>query len=646
MARIATTGWELNSTSNAQEADGNSGSPAVQAVTILSGSYSLQITSLSSGTLKSQGFQFGASPADGPFFFRVRLQIATLPSAENRIITLMGGANPASNIRAYITLDNGGLLRLYDEDGVIGSPSGALSLGVAYAIGIQYDRTPAGGSEIVRATLDGVEFAGASNRNLSAGISGIAVGGNHGAEAQTTGDWFFDDIAVNDDSGSFQNTYPLDGKVLHLRPDAAGDTNDWTNTYANLDEVTPDDATTLVETQTSGDISEYNVDSPTALGSGDTINAVGVGGKWRSTSIAGTQSEMVLRIKASSGGTVEESAAFTIASTSWRTNNGAFSFKTRHLLVLYDLPGASTSAWTKAILEDAQVGMRQTVNSTGFTQVSALWLMVDYSPATGSLYEEEYTETIVIVDTAIKIPGKTLSDAVTIVDTKIFASARTLIDTIVIVDVLTASKVAVQDLLESIAITDTLQRVIGAVRTETIVIVDSVLRVSARTLSEVITIVDTVLRTSARTLTDTVTIVDTVLKTGGKVLSDSVTVVDTFIRSSARTLSESVPITDTVVRAYGAIKTEVVTIADTVLRTSSRIFSEAVTIIDEMVTAVFVLYIQQLLESISIQETLVKARGKILNETVTIADRFVRRIKWYVRRASGFFTRNNDSWYE
>ena len=160
MARLWSSGFELNTTSADVEWAYTSGTlPTIQTTTVRSGTYALQITSLGSTIPIDIAYTFKTPDGNGPYFFRVYLRVATRPSAENRIIDITGDNFGASEIK--ITLDNTGALRLRDEDGVIGSASSALALNTWYRIEIEVDLTPAAGSDIVRARIDGVEFAGA-----------------------------------------------------------------------------------------------------------------------------------------------------------------------------------------------------------------------------------------------------------------------------------------------------------------------------------------------------------------------------------------------------------------------------------------------------------------------------------------------------
>jgi hypothetical protein len=149
--------------------------------------------------------------------------------------------------------------------------------------------------------------------------------------------------------------------------------------YTMIDEVTPDDGTTMIG-ESATDTFDVNLSAtPAALASDDTINCVQVGVRFSVSSAAGTQPTVVLRIKASASGTTEESSAITFSSTSWFTN--AIAAPRNYQLTLYDLPGASTTVWTKTDLDAAQIGARTTNDPTGTAQISTMWLLVDHKPA-------------------------------------------------------------------------------------------------------------------------------------------------------------------------------------------------------------------------------------------------------------------------
>lgn len=396
MARINTAGFELNSATNNMEL-GTSGSPTISSTTFRSGAYAGRISSLSSGTLKSFSMPFAASGSggDGPYWARTYFRYATLPSAENRIMSFRD--TNAGADKAYITIDNTGVLALYNGSAVqIGSDSSALSANTWYGIEMRIDRSPAAGSEVIEARLwvDGGTpsvFATSSAQTIATNAGDtFRVGGNLGAEAQTTGDWFFDDIAVNNSTGSSQNGYPGIGHVIHLRPSAAGDAANFSRggadsgaNWSQANEVTPNDSTNNLTDNVANETDDYNIDdTPSHLNSASVINVVHVGVRFNTTDSTSTDPGIVLRIKDDTGGTVQESAEIVCSTTTWNTH--AVANPRIPSLTLYDLPGASTTAWTKAKLDTAQIGVRVSTGDTHNAQFTAIWLCVDYTPGVAS----------------------------------------------------------------------------------------------------------------------------------------------------------------------------------------------------------------------------------------------------------------------
>ena len=387
MARLAIIGSELNDTGPGIKWTGRAGVTAISSTIKRSGAYSVQIASLVSATPEWVASQYAAG-GTGPWFTRVYIRPDTLPSAENTIIVLNDAPGVATPV-IWVTLDNTGVLRLYDEDGVIGSASSALTTGsFENRIELQTNASGGAGACVVRCLLNGTEFAGSSTRSLSVGSNVIVIGGNLRSEAQTQGDWYFDDLAVNNNSGSFQNSYPGAGSIVALRPNAAGDNADFarggTDSGANwsqTDEIIPNDATDYVSSGTLNHTDDYNVEtSPADVG---TVNVVAVGVRHSLSSATGSDPLFVTRIKASAGGTVEESATHFVNNTAWYSNSeGTMSANSR--LVLYDLPGASTTAWTKADLDAMQIGVRISTGDSDQARVSTLWALVDYMPAGGA----------------------------------------------------------------------------------------------------------------------------------------------------------------------------------------------------------------------------------------------------------------------
>lgn len=383
MARLNSIGFELNSATSNVEISVSS-TPSISSTTFRSGAFAGRISSLGSGVVKAFNLQWAAAGAggDGPIFARFYLNVATRPSAANRISSFRDTTAAAE--RMYLKLNADGSLALFNAAGTqIGSDSGVLSTDTWYLVEMKVDKTAADGSEVIEAKLDGVVFATSSAETITGNVGDtLRMGGNLGGEAQTTGDWFFDDAAVNDSTGSFETSYPGEGEIIHLRPNAAGDTDDWdlTTTYEDIDENPPDDATTIITSVLADQVHEVELDdTPAALASDDVINAVHVGVRFNQGTVSGTDPVFVLRIKSASGGTVEESANITASSGSFLPNSATVPRKYR--LILYDLPGAPTTAWTKATLDTIQIGVRQVNSVSDISQVTVLWLLVDHKPA-------------------------------------------------------------------------------------------------------------------------------------------------------------------------------------------------------------------------------------------------------------------------
>lgn len=379
MARLWSSGFELNTdvSLGGVEFSGGIGTVSIQGTTVRSGSYAMQITSLSSGSAKNRSINHGVTTA--PVYTRFYFRYATLPSIDD-CISKNGSANGVG-----IKLTSTGTLKLFDEDGTIGSASSAMSSNTWYRIEYYYDTTGGAGTHIAKARLDGTEFAASTTRTTSSDAT-TNFGANLLSEANTAGDWYFDDIAINDNTGSFQNSYPGAGSIVHLRPSAAGDNTSWTSTGTNwsaVSEVTPNDATSGNRAAFSGNIDDYNIDdTPGAIGSGDTINVVQVGMRFAADNATqSNNAKFKVRFKSSSGGTVAEGTETQANSLSTYKTNANANPKLP-TLTLYQTPDATTL--TKSNLDTSQIGVNLTVTSptSSATRVSTIWALVDYTPAT------------------------------------------------------------------------------------------------------------------------------------------------------------------------------------------------------------------------------------------------------------------------
>jgi hypothetical protein len=384
MARLHQNGFEQNSTKEFT-AVGGAGA-TIQAGVLRTGVAAGKIAlSGQSGTRNGFVIDFAAA-GNGPFFARVYFRVDTLPSAANRIIAIVNSNTISSTPAAYITIDNAGLLRLFADTGQVGSASSALTLGQWYRLEIKYDKSPAGGSQILEAKIDGSTFATSSVLTFTNQGASLIVGGNLNAEAQTTGVWYYDDIAINDSTGSQQTGYPGDGAILHTLPNGAGDNTQWTKggsspaatNYQSVNEQVPDDAITLVSDNTTGHIDDYTVSSISGLSSGDNINAVAVGLRFTGVGAGASSASIAARLKAASGGTTDQGSTIASNGTTWFSHTSSGLTRLIYNLVKYFLPGTSTP-WTKTDLNSAQIGIKTVGANTSASQLSSIWLSVDFT---------------------------------------------------------------------------------------------------------------------------------------------------------------------------------------------------------------------------------------------------------------------------
>lgn len=362
MARIFSSGFELNSVDNGVEFDSQTGAVEIVTDVVRTGDYAGHSVG---GTGNRFEAKFASSELDGPFWFRCYVRLGEESSAQGALIQVV---NNSGTNKVSIELD-GNVLRLFRAGATqVGSDSPALSLNTWYRIELYY-KNVAGNASEMEARIDGVAFASTTSGNTDGAVANCRFGNENGI---ATYDVYFDDIAINDGNGSFENSWPGEGNIVHLKPSAAGDNSAWTNDYQNVDEVTPDDATSLVSSNSNNATDDHEVE---AMGSYMGSAVVHVGVRFRGAG-ASNNARFVPRIKASSGGTVEEGTTIIPGNTTWRTNTPS-GFRL-YPLTLYNLPGASTDRWSQNRLNSTQIGYRITATSTNAANISTIWLLVDY----------------------------------------------------------------------------------------------------------------------------------------------------------------------------------------------------------------------------------------------------------------------------
>lgn len=370
-ARAWVNGWELNSIPLETDTQGGA-AMSVQTGTVRSGTYAMQVNSLSSGTRSA--FYKNTSGAGGLTSCRFYLNIATYPSAENSIAEL----TTALTVVGYrITLDNVGVLRAYNADGTVrGSNSATIPLNTWVRIETTNSTS---GTDTENWSLNGTNFASYADGNITGTANGLGLGGNINAEAQTTGKWFFDDIECNTDTTAIG-----DSSLVALHPNAAGDNSACTvggsspiaspNEWNNLSEVTPNDAINYCQFTVIGNFLDMNMDDFTP--SASAIAAVWVG--FRAQPLTNASMSLTARLKSQAGGTVISGTATPITGTLWVTNDDTAASSIYKLIRTTDTQAGG--AWTVPLLNSMQVGMGST-DVTPNPLVTAMWAYVEYTPS-------------------------------------------------------------------------------------------------------------------------------------------------------------------------------------------------------------------------------------------------------------------------
>lgn len=378
MARLWSSGFELNSTTaNVEFGVINGAGTSIQTTTVRSGTYAGRCNPSSSSGYFEQIFSSSVSGAD--FYFRAYIRFASFPSADCKIFGFQQSGTTSGEIRF---INSTSKLRVRDNAGTqIGSDSAALSTNTWYMIEFMHGDT----STTMKARLDGVEFA--ASTSVTAAQINTVDRIRIGPQTSCNADMFIDDMAINNNSGSFQNSYPGEGEIIHLLPNATGDANDFNvqvggtagaaNNYTRVNEVTPNDATSYNGSKTTNHTDDLNLAAtPATMDSDDTINVVQVGIRFAEDT-TGAQSTFNIRIKKASAGTISSSSTITPGSTTYTTN--APNAPKNYSLTLYQDPDSSN--WTKSTLDTAQIGYKIVAgNANSGPRISTVWLLVDHKP--------------------------------------------------------------------------------------------------------------------------------------------------------------------------------------------------------------------------------------------------------------------------
>lgn len=380
MTRLNTGGYEENTvaaTGGEIEA-AVAGALSVGTTNVRTGTYALKALCATNKGSVTHSYTSLVGAAVG--YHRFYLYLVTLPSANTAICSIEATGGRGAGDGLDIRLTTAGKLQLWGILGAVqrGSDSAALSLNTWYRVECSCD-----GSGNLAARIDGVNFATSATDAGNTGFMKLGVATDAGANV-VTGEWWFDDWAVNNNSGAAQNSWPGAGSVAYLRPNAAGDSSlgagPSTGAFSDVDEVTPNGATDKAALVNVADFHLWNVDSATtAIGSGATPILVQVAGVIAATSATACN----YKWKIKSGATTSDAGVVSTASATYHYQDDTAN--SRHLnnptatppLWLTDPDTAA--AWTVSGLDAVQIGFGST-DVTPNPLVTAAWLVVEYTP--------------------------------------------------------------------------------------------------------------------------------------------------------------------------------------------------------------------------------------------------------------------------
>ncbi len=375
MARLFSCGFEINDNATAAEIDAFSGFFAIDNNAARTGSYGgKSAPTASTGFARAHLF---SSDQNKVAYQAVAVRVNTTPNALIQLIRFSTTGN--GNVGA-IKLNTDGTLLLTNSTGTqIGSASLAINDGKWHVVEMGMDSTTNPGT--LSARLDGVQFASGSN-DIRGSWGRIVIGC---ITPNSTASIDFDDWRLNDTTGTQQNSWPGDSKLILRQPNAAGDANAWLNTaggagastdWGLVDENPANDATDYIQTGTLNNEDLFNI-ANFGLSSVDVINVVHVSGRFRNDTADATAA-FKFEIEKAASGTKSQSAAIIPNSTTWKTNNVSALIGSTVPITLYADPDGNP--WTSSTLDSIQAGVILTAANVNKVQVSAIWVYVDYTP--------------------------------------------------------------------------------------------------------------------------------------------------------------------------------------------------------------------------------------------------------------------------
>lgn len=390
MTRVFHTGFEWQSVTDGMEHRSNFDTPAIDTTIKHSGEASLRCSgSLGAGLYRGFDHLIASQTV---VYARWYFYIDSLEQVANVAVTMDLFLGTTNALTLQIYNDGGGVYTCYPFVNNYGTALATFTVGIDawHYIEVYYDTTAADGSEKVTIKYDGSDQVTRTDLTLtSKTITVIQAGMYNGSASAITGtDVYFDDIAINNGTGTLNNSWCGEGKIVASLLTGAGDNAATTGIYSYINEIPPTNTatsgSTMIELDSNGVIADYNTTDSSTLGidSYDTIVAVSVLARVREEA-AGTSSYQ-LRIKSASGGTVTSTTAADAGNATPRTNPAS---TTAWLRPLYSETDPTTGvAWTPTgtnSIDNMQIGITNVdADSTPDLWCLNLVAMIEYKEGT------------------------------------------------------------------------------------------------------------------------------------------------------------------------------------------------------------------------------------------------------------------------
>lgn len=292
MARLRTIGWEIGLGSITLEGETvGAGTATIDTGTKRSGAKSLKVDSgAGNNAIYVQNTLTGVTGTT--YYLRVYINQPTAFLSDVHIIRWVNAAGTA--VLGFVLLDEFGTLALFDGLGNYISPQfDTVATNQWYCVELAVKINTGTNDDYLEMRVDGVSIASTTTANVGTSPPGYTHLGFPDVGPGANRSLFFDDLAINDSTGSNQTSWPGSGKVVLCKPISDNQRGSWTggaggttNLWDAVDNTPPagtateTDTTQIESTDSSGDntTDEYraNLTTYTTAGivAGDTMTLV------------------------------------------------------------------------------------------------------------------------------------------------------------------------------------------------------------------------------------------------------------------------------------------------------------------------------------------------------------------------------------